>query len=590
MIDTHCHLQTSQFDSDREVVIAEAEAAGVISFVVPAIDKESFEATLAIANSHPNIHCALGIHPHSASEWSEVVGQKILTEIKANPKVVAVGEIGLDYFYDFAPRDVQIQAFREQIALAQSLQKPVIIHTRDCIRETLDIVEECYKDIPRTYIFGQFHCFSGTPDEMKKAVELGFYVSYTGNITFKNSVLTETVRETPIGAMMLETDSPYLAPVPYRGKRNSPAYLPMIAQKVAEIKQLTINEVMAATTTNAQKLFFPALVAFIVMLMCFSSDVSHAQVGSKPPDSVMTKDRRDAEEMIKKQREELMRMEQERKQDSIRSAQQELEEQRKESVEQTRKDSIKAVERLRDEEESRLKALTPIPWKAITIGAGAGVGNLELSQSKSRITPSSVLATTFSIGSQISRIIDIEVSLNRFMVEDDLIQDRLYSLGDTFPAAGFDTSRVPSTPYRMLKHESIATSYIAIDARFVFTPRSPLKFYAGLGYTAATITNKQTYDVYDSGSRTTILERDKELEYSFSTGGVQALIGSRYDFELTDQFIISPYVQIGAAFLFDSGNQPRSVVYHVDSEQIVFTHTKIGVTVSFGWFTVERYK
>jgi TatD DNase family protein len=588
MIDTHCHLQTAQFDSDREAVIAEAEAAGVMSFVVPAIDIESFEATLAIANSYPNIHCALGIHPHSASEWSGEIGQKIVTEIRSNPKVVAVGEIGLDYFYDFAPRDVQITAFREQIALAQSLQKPVIIHTRDCIPETLDIVEDCYKHTPKTYIFGQFHCFSGTPAQMKKAVELGFYVSYTGNITFKNSGLTETVRETPLDAMMLETDSPYLAPVPHRGKRNSPAFLPLVAQKVAEIKQLTSNEVMAATTTNAKKLFFPALVAALFLLLCFSSDTSYAQVGSRPPDSVMTKDRRDAEEMIKKQKEELLRMEQERKQDSIRSAQQELEEQRKEILDQARKDSIKAVERLQDEEKARIKAQTPIPWKAITVGAALGVGNLELSQSKSRITPSSVLSTTFSIGTQISRIIDFEISLNNFTVEDDLVQDRLYSLGDSTPAAYLDTSNRPKSNYRSLTYESINTSYIAFDVRFVFTPRSPLKFYSGLGYTATTITNKQTYDDVDSLGN--VLAKGKQFESSFTSGGIQAMIGARYDLELNDQFILTPYAQIGAAFLFNGGSQPASLVFRVDPEQIVFTHTKVGLTLSFGWFTVDRYK
>lgn len=588
MIDTHCHLQTAQFDSDREAVIAQAEAAGVTSFIVPAIDRESFEATLTLANSYPNIHCALGIHPHSASEWSAEIGQKIVTEIRSNPNVVAVGEIGLDYYYDFAPRDVQIKAFREQIAIAQSLQKPIIIHTRDCIPETLDIVQECYKDTPKSYIFGQFHCFSGTPAEMKKAVELGFYVSYTGNITFKNSGLTDTVRETPLDAMMLETDSPYLAPVPHRGKRNSPALLPLVAEKVAEIKQLTSNEVMAATTTNAKKLFFPALAAVLFLLMCFSTDVSYAQVGSRPPDSVMTKDRRDTEEMIKKQREELMRMEQERKQDSIRAAQQELEEQRQEILDQARKDSIKAVERLQDEEKARIKAQTPIPWKAITVGAALGVGNLELSQSKSRITPTSVLSTTFSIGSQISRIIDLEISLNNFTVEDDLTQDRLYSLGDSTPAAYLDTSNRPKTGYRALTYESINTSYIAFDVRFVFTPRSPLKFYSGLGYAATTITNKQTYDDVDSLGN--VIAKGKQIESSFTSGGVQAMIGARYDLELNDQFILSPYAQIGAAFLFNGGSQPASYVFRVDPEQIVFTHTKVGLTLSFGWFTVERYK
>lgn len=588
MIDTHCHLQTAQFDEDREAVIAEAEASGVGAFIVPAIDLESFDASIALSNNHQNIYCALGIHPHSASEWNSEVGQKIVTEVQKNPKIVAIGEIGLDYYYDFAPRDVQIRAFREQISLAQSLQKPIIIHTRDSIPETLEIIEECYKQIPKTYVFGQFHCFSGTPEEMKKAVELGFYVSYTGNITFKNSTLTQTVRETPIEAMMLETDSPYLAPVPYRGKRNSPVHLSLIAEKAAKIKQLTTKEVMAATTTNAQKLFFQALAGLTLLLLCTIANVSYSQVGSRPPDSVMTKERRDAEEMIKKQREELMRLEQERKQDSIRSAQQELEEQRKEALEQARKDSIRAVERLRDEEEQRIKALTPIPWKAITIGAAGGIGNLDLSQAKSRITPSSVFATTFSIGSQITRVIDLELSYNSFTVEDDLLQDKIFSFSDNTLPFVIDTTKLPKSTYRSLTHESLTTTYISLDARFVFTPRSPLKFYAGLGYTGVTITNTQKYNEIDTNG--VIISKDNELESSLSTGGIQALLGARYDYELTSQFIITPYIQIGAGFLFKAGGQPPTMVFKYDPEQIVFTHTKVGLTVSFGWFSVERYK
>jgi len=588
MVDTHCHLQTSQFLDDRESVIAEAQRAGVDEFIVPAIDLESFEGTLAIANFHPNIYCALGIHPHSASEWSPEVGQKIMTELEKNKKVVAIGEIGLDYYYDFAPRDLQIQVFRQQIALAQSVGKPIIIHTRDCIPETLEIVEECYKQTPRTYIFGQFHCFSGTPDQMKKAVELGFYVSYTGNITFKNTVLIETVSQTPLDAMMLETDSPYLAPVPHRGKRNTPANLPLIAQKIADIKQRTTQEVMAATTTNAHKLFFGALSAVLLLLIFCSSTLSYAQVGSRPPDSVMTQDRKAAEEVIKKQREELMKMEQERKQDSIRTAQAELEEMRLDAIEQQRKDSIKAVEQLRDQEEARIKAQTPIPWKAIGVGAALGIGNLELSQAKSRITPSSVMSTTYTIGTQVSRIIDFEISYNSFTVEDDLIQDHLYTLSDTSPAAYLDTNRIPSTSYRSITYESITTSYIGFDVRFVFTPRSPLKFYSGIGYDATTITNDQTYNEIDTLGN--VATSGKHFISSFTSGGIQAMIGARYDYELTDQFIVSPYVQIGAAFLFNTGDQPASYVFRVDPEQIVFTHTKIGLTINFGWFSVQRYQ
>ncbi len=588
MFDTHCHLQTEQFSSDREAVIQNAEALGVTSFLVPAIDYASFEGTLDVAASHTNVYCALGIHPHSASEWNEEIGQKIITEAKNNPKVRAVGEIGLDYFYDFAPRDVQIRAFREQIELAKVIEKPIIIHTRDSIDETLEILEDCYKSVGKTYLFGQLHCFSGTVEQMQRAVEAGFCVSYTGNITFKNSTLTDSVRETPIDRILVETDSPYLAPVPHRGKRNSPEYLPLIAQKIAEIKSIDINEVMTRTTHNAKRLFLGVASLLLILLAGLSSDAAHAQVGSRPPDSVMTKDRRDAEEMIKKQRDQLLKLDEERRQDSIKSARQEEEDQRIELMRQVQKDSARAAQRIADDEKARLRALTPIPWKAISIGASGGIGNLELSQSKARITPTAVFAHSFLIGTQISRIIDLEVSYNSFKIDDDLKSDNLYNLGENTFSGGFDTSKKYPSGYNKPTHEYLLATYIGVDFRFVFTPRSPLKFYAGLGYTATTITNNQTYDVYDSSRVKT--KSDQTFESSFSHGGIKGLIGVRYDYELSDQFILSPFVQIGAAFLFASDGQKFAYVFRTAADQIVFSHTSIGVSLSFGWFTVPRYK
>jgi ElaB/YqjD/DUF883 family membrane-anchored ribosome-binding protein len=379
-----------------------------------------------------------------------------------------------------------------------------------------------------------------------------------------------------------------LAPVPHRGKRNSPEYLGLVAEKIAEIKQLTPNEIMAATTTNAKRLFLSALSILLFFVLTLSPRSGEAQVGGHPPDSVMTKERRDAEELIRKQKEQMMKLEEERRQDSIKNAQLEAEQLKKDQIEQARKDSVKAAERIADEEKARIKAQTPIPWKAIGIGGGLGIGNLELSQNKSTLTPSAVFATSISIGTQISRIIDFEISYNKFKVDDDLSYDHLYNFGDSTPTAFLDTANLPKQAYRTPIFESITTKYWAFDVRFVFTPRSPLKFYAGLGYTATTITNNQQYYVYDTSHTTDGVVHT--LESSITRGGIQGLIGARYDFELDNHFIVTPFIQIGSAFLFSGENQLPSFVFQTDKDQIVFTHTKIGVTVNFGWFTVDRYK
>ena len=319
MFDTHCHLQVDTFDTDRDDIFSRSEAAGVDLFLVPNIELSTFDATLAIAKRN-NVFCALGIHPHHASEWNADVRDRIHKEVAQNPKVVAIGEIGLDYYYDFAPRDVQIRAFREQIALAQELGLPIIIHTRDSIPETLDIIADCYSSPNSTYLHGQFHCFSGTVGQMERAIGNGFCVSFTGNITFKNSALGEVVRETPLERILIETDSPYLAPVPHRGKRNTPELLPLVAEKIAEIKQIDVKTVMTKTTENAKRLFSRVSGLALVLLSVLVISNAAAQPGSRPPDSVLTKERRDAEEIIRKQREELARAAEERRQDSIRAA------------------------------------------------------------------------------------------------------------------------------------------------------------------------------------------------------------------------------------------------------------------------------
>jgi TatD DNase family protein len=588
MFDTHCHLQVDTFDPDRDDMFSRSQAAGVDLFLVPNIDLSTYDATLSISQ-RPNVFCALGIHPHHAAEWGNAISDRIRLAVAEHPKVVAIGEIGLDYYYDFAPRDVQIRAFREQIALAQELGLPVIIHTRDSIPETLDIIADCYSGLDSPYAFGQFHCFSGTVGQMEGAIGNGFCVSFTGNITFKNSALGDVVRETPLERILIETDSPYLAPVPHRGKRNTPELLPLVAGKIAEIKQIDVKTVMTKTTENAKRLFSRVSALALILLSCFLLSNASAQPGSRPPDSVMTKERRDAEEIIRRQREELARAAEERRQDSIRASQQDAAERRLQVEEQTRKDSIKAAERIAELERERIRMATPVAWKTLGITFGAGIGNQTLNQAKSEITPTSVFATAFGISSQITGGIDAELTYNSFTVEDDLGHILFFSYDhDSNAVQSLDTNNLPKGIYRRPQHEAITTSYISFDVRFVITPRSPIKFYTGLGYTAVTIKNKQDYfRIID-----TIGTRDGGLhstESSITRGGIKALIGARYDFELGSQFIITPYVQIGAAFLFSGDPQGKNFVYRVEEDPIVITHTTVGLTFNYSFgLTGER--
>ncbi|MDP4237637.1 MAG: TatD family hydrolase, partial [Bacteroidota bacterium] len=437
--------------------------------------------------------------------------------------------------------------------------------------------------------FGQFHCFSGNSDQMKRAVSLGFCVSYTGNITYKNTTLTDVVRETPEDRILIETDSPYLAPVPNRGKRNSPVFLGLIAQKIAELKKKDVHEIMTLTTNNARRLF--ALSMLVMTMFLFSSQNTFAQPGSKPPDSVLTKERREAEEIIKKQRDELMRAQEERRRDSIKAVQQEQEQLMREAMEQARKDSIRAVEKMADEERLRERAKTPIVWKAIGIGAGLGVGNLSGVNQGLRLslTPTSVLATSFSIGTAITRGIDFEISYNSFTFGDDLSKDGLFRASESSPPAHLDTNKIP-THYFVPTHEDMSTKYLSFDFRFVINPRSPVKFYMGLGYMHVTITNSQDYYSVDSVAGGVVKGPSANLEHSFSRGGIKGLIGARYDWELGDNFILTPFVQIGAAFLFTGEQQAGGFDFNTTGDPIVFTHLNAGVTLYFGWFGVQRYK
>ncbi len=268
MIDTHCHIDTERFDKDRDVVINQAIADGVECIIVPAIEPKTFNSLLKVVAGYDCLFNGIGVHPHNSFE----VNQQVLTEIEQvaqeNDKTVAIGEIGLDYYYDFSPIDIQKKSFADQIAIAKNLHLPIIVHNRESDSDLMQILKQNQDG----NLSGVLHCFSGDVEMMLQAVDLGFFVSFTGNITFKNtSQLTEVVRQTPIENLLLETDAPWMAPIPYRGKRNEPKFLKLIAQKISEIKSIPINEVISMTTKNAKKLF--NLSILLISLLFVSSTV-----------------------------------------------------------------------------------------------------------------------------------------------------------------------------------------------------------------------------------------------------------------------------------------------------------------------------
>jgi len=266
MIDTHAHLDTEKFDQDRSEVINNAFGSGLKAIIIPTIEPKAFDNVIATAESYNNIYCSMGVHPHNASELTDEVIDTILHNAK-NPKVKAIVEIGLDYYYDFNPPDVQQIAFRKQLKLAKELGLPAIIHNRESDDDMLRILEEEQDG----KLNGVLHCFSGDTAMLEKALDLGFHISFTGNITFKKTDLDEVVKNTPLDRLMLETDSPYMTPVPYRGKRNEPAKVYLVAQKIAEIKSINFDEVVSMTTKTAIKFFNLALLMLFFVLATFGS-------------------------------------------------------------------------------------------------------------------------------------------------------------------------------------------------------------------------------------------------------------------------------------------------------------------------------
>lgn len=254
MIDTHAHIDTEAFDADRTEVLDRAFESGLEAIIVPDIKPSSRANLVAVVDAHPRLFRGVGIHPHHAGE----VSHRDIEDVEAQcsgSKVVAIGEIGLDYFYDFCTPDVQKLYFREQLRIAKTHGLPVIIHNRDADQDVLDILEQEQDGS----LQGVLHCFSSDVQVLNRAISLGMHVSFTGNITFKKFTLQDVVERVPLDKFMIETDSPYMTPVPHRGKRNEPAFVRLVAEKIAEIRSMTFAEVQSATTRTAKNLFKLAL-------------------------------------------------------------------------------------------------------------------------------------------------------------------------------------------------------------------------------------------------------------------------------------------------------------------------------------------
>nr|WP_320012114.1 TatD family hydrolase [uncultured Desulfobulbus sp.] len=251
LIDTHCHLDMDTYAQDLDTVIDSARMHGVKRIITIGIDVPSSEAAIQLADRYPNIYATIGIHPHDAhTATPESLAR--LRQLAQHEKVVGFGEIGLDYFKNYAPKNTQIQAFTRQLDLAQALALPVIIHDREAHEDTLRILQEA-GPFPQQ---GVMHCFSGDTALAQKTLELGFYISIPGVATFANAQsLREVIAAVALDALLVETDGPFLAPVPYRGKRNEPKLMLYTAQIIAEIKKIPLEEVAAATTANAARLF-----------------------------------------------------------------------------------------------------------------------------------------------------------------------------------------------------------------------------------------------------------------------------------------------------------------------------------------------
>jgi len=248
LIDTHCHLFFDELKEDLSSVLKRAADLGVTKFICVGTNIEDSKESYNLALDYENIFSTAGVHPHDTEEVAENYIDELYNLLK-NKKVVAVGEIGLDYFKELSDISVQKKIFAEQLELAQKINKPIVFHNRDSDDDIVNTLSE----FPN--IYGVAHCFSSTYDVAKKLIDMGFYISFSGNLTFKNSHLPDVAKRLPIDRLLVETDSPFLSPVPHRGKTNEPGRARFVADLLARLHNLSINEVAQITTTNAKAIF-----------------------------------------------------------------------------------------------------------------------------------------------------------------------------------------------------------------------------------------------------------------------------------------------------------------------------------------------
>jgi len=250
LFDTHAHMNDPVFDEDREEVLLSLKEKGVEFIMNVGCCRESSRDCVAMAEQYPFVYASVGTHPDAADEVNEEVLEEYRQLVAAHPKVRAIGEIGLDYYYETIPRQIQQKAFRMQMELARQLKMPVIVHERNAHDDGMRIAKE-FKDVT-----GVFHCYSGSAEMARQLVDMGWYIGFTGVLTFKNArKAVETAQRIPLDRIVLETDCPFMAPEPFRGKRNDPGYLYRMAERLAEIRGITVEQVHAATMENAKRLY-----------------------------------------------------------------------------------------------------------------------------------------------------------------------------------------------------------------------------------------------------------------------------------------------------------------------------------------------
>ncbi|MBP1765557.1 MAG: ycfH [Firmicutes bacterium] len=250
LFDTHAHIDDEQFDPDREEVLGRAAAAEVKYILCAGADMASSARAVALAQAHSTVYASVGVHPHDANSVSEADYQR-LAEWAALPKVVAIGEIGLDYYYDLSPREIQQTVFCRQLDLARQTGKPFIIHDRDAHGDILEIVRKQAQGLQ-----GVFHCFSGSWEMARELLKMDYYLAIGGPVTFKKAAKVQKVAaQIPLDRLLVETDCPYLTPHPHRGHRNEPAYVRLVAEEIARLRNISLEELAAATTANAKRLF-----------------------------------------------------------------------------------------------------------------------------------------------------------------------------------------------------------------------------------------------------------------------------------------------------------------------------------------------